>query len=307
MSCDRQSFGANIIDALELAAHADFEDVDAEMLGREEVATDAVARMMSRKRALGAAYPFDVDRTGDTVTFTADDISADGRDGLAQTAYLICLVLSNLRSLSPVLDDGGLHPGDDEVRQLRRHFQHFATAAVAAEIQGPAWSFGFPRPDGSGFIGKLTEIWSELRDGVVRADPSAPSSPRDDQVDVFAARLAPDRLPGFLLAAAQVATGKDWKDKSVKSHIDDAFVRRWFGRAPATKMIAYHVVPFARPDDKFRDDVLVLGNVLHRLRVPRRVAEAHDLAREGLPIEAFDQLASAAGCLRSYIVRTRGT
>lgn len=298
-SSEGQSFSEDIVDALELAAEAEYADVNAEMESREEVAAGAVARMTSRMRVLGAAYPFDLDRRGDAIVFTADE------PDLAQSAYLISLLLSNLRSLSPLLDGSDLHPSDEEVRQLRQYFQYFATAAIAAEIQGPAWSFGHPRPDGTGFVKKLTEIWSVLKDGAVGVDPTAPAAPKDDQVDVFAWREQPDGLPGFLLVAAQVATGRNWKDKSIKSHIARVFAARWFERLPATEMVAYHVVPFARADDEFRDDVLVLGNVLHRLRVPRRVSEALDLIRDGVLIEAFDELDNAAHWLNSYMMRAR--
>ena len=89
----------------------------------------------------------------------------------------------------------------------------------------------------------------------------------------FAARLHPDRLPGFPLAAAQVATGADARVKSLKGHLD-TFKSRWFAQQPVTAFVVYMVVPFAMADDQFVDDVRVLGNVLHRLRVPRRVAEA---------------------------------
>lgn len=299
LSGERQSFSEDIVDALELAAEAGFADVHTEMEAREEVAAGAVARMTSRKRVLAAAYPFDLDDRGDVIVFTADE------PDLGQTAYLVSLLLSNLRSLSPLLDGSELHPSEAEVRQLRLYFQYFATAAIAAEIQGPAWSFGYPRPDGTGFIRKLSQIWAVLRDGTVQADPAAPAAPKDDQVDVFAWRQQSDGLPGFLLVAAQVATGGNWKDKSIKSHIARVFAARWFDRPPATEMVAYHVVPFARPDDKFRDDVLVLGNVLHRLRVPRRVSEAVYLARDGVMIEAFDQLHNAARCIGSYLERVR--
>ena len=254
--------------------------------------------MTSRKRVLAAAYPFELDDHGDAVFFTAE------QPDLGQAAYLISLLLSNLRSLSPLLEGSELHPSE-EVRQLRRYFQYFATAAIAAEIQGPAWSFGHPRPDGAGFIGKLSEIWAVLKDGTVNADPAAPAAPKDDQVDVFAWREQADGLPGFLLVAAQVATGRNWKDKSIKSHIAGVFQTRWLRPAPVTEMVAYHVVPFARPDDEFRDDVLVLGNILHRLRVPRRVSEAANLARDGVMIEAFDELNNAVRWIGSYLERTK--
>ena len=298
LSGDGQCFSEDIVHELELASEHEFADVDAEMKSREDIAAGAVARMDSRRSILGAAYPFCLDDRGDAIFFTGEQPDS------GQAAYLVSLLLSNLRALSPLLDGTAMHPSDGEVRQLRRHFQYFATAAIAAEIGGPAWSFGYPRPDGTGFIEKLSEIWTVLKDGRVEAHPASPAAPKDDRVDVFAWREQRDGLPGFLLVAAQVATGKDWKDKSIKSHID-VFAARWFNPIPATRMIAYHVIPFARPDDKFRDDVLMLGNVLHRLRVPRRVTEAASLARNGVRIEAIDQLEAAGEWLRSYVKRAR--
>ncbi len=297
----REAFSADIVDALELAAECDYEEVDAEMQNRENVATGAVNRIVKRRRCLGPAYPFVVDNRGDVVSF------ATRRDELGHSAYLISLLLSNLNSVSPVLNGSRLHPTDEGVRKLRRYFQYFATAAMAAEVQGEAWSFGFPRPDGSGFVHKLNKIWSVLRDGRVCPDTSAPDSLKDDQVDVFASRTQQDGLPGFLLAAAQVATGKDWKSKSIKGHINDAFVKRWFQpQVPATTMVAYHVIPFARSDEAFRDDVASLGNVLHRLRIPRRVAESRRLVNEGVRIEAYDQLENAAEWVESHIEQASG-
>ena len=299
LSSEGQSFSEDIVDTLELAAESRFEDVNAEVEGREEVAAGAVSRMASRKHALEAAYPFELDARGSMVSFTATEPDH------AQAAYLVSLLLSNLRAVTPLLASSHAHPTDKEVHLLRMYFQYFATAAIAAEIGGSAWSFGFPRPDGTGFVTKLSEIWAVLRDGTVRPDPSAPRSPKDDKVDIFAWRDPRDRLPGFLLVAAQVATGRNWKEKPLKQHVDRVFPMRWFSRLPATEMVTYHVIPFARPDASFRDDVLTLGNVLHRLRVPRRVAEAAGLARDGAAIEAFDRLGEATEWIRSFVDRSR--
>ena len=280
-------------------ADSEFRDVNQEIEYRENVSVEAVGRIVSRRRALADAYPFCVDRQGDVVSLSFNP------SDLGQTAYILSLVLSNLRSLSPLLDGSDLHPSEEEERELRKYFQYFATAALAAEVGGPAWSFGFPRPDRTGFIEKLSQVWSVVKDGSVGADRTAPTDPKDDQIDVFAWRLPGDGLPGCLLAAAQVATGRNWKDKSIKAHIDDAFPKRWFSRVPVTRMVAYHVIPLARPDDAFRDDVLVLGNILHRLRLPRRVSEAAGLARTGVRIEAFDELEAAVDWVASYIRQAR--
>ena len=138
-------------------------------------------------------------------------------------------------------------------------------------------------------------------------DESAPNSPKDDEVDVFACREPNDGLPGFLLVAAQVATGKKWRRKSIQYHVNNVFRDRWFKRNPVTPVLAYLVIPFARPLYKFRDDVLYVGNLLHRLRVPRRVHEAQKLDANGVKIEAFDRLPEIAEWTRSYVKRVRQT
>ena len=199
----------------EIGAADGHADLDEEMQGGdEEIVSSTVACIEGRQRVLGAsAYPFDLDTSGDVLTCQLI------QDSIGHTAYILSLVLSNLRSLSPILDGSHLHPDEDEVKRLRQFFQYFATAALASEIQGSAWSFGFPRPDASGFLDKLRKIWQTLGDGSVEAQLGAPRRPKDDKVDVFAARLHPDRLPGFPLAAAQVATGSDARDKSLKGHL----------------------------------------------------------------------------------------
>lgn len=213
-----------------------------------------------------------------------------------------------MKSVSPVLDGSPLYPDDSEVNGLRNYFQYFATAALAAEIQGQAWSFGHPRPDHSGFLEKLKCIWALLKDGRVSPDPSAPQSPQDDQIDVFAWRGHADGLPGFLIAGAQVATGANWKSKSIKSHLTaNVFWNRWFcSQQPVSQVVCYHIIPFARPDIDFRDDVLVLGNVLHRLRVPYRVDQAVELHAKGVQIEAFELLPNAIEWLKAYGKRAMG-
>ena len=300
-SKDGQSFSEYIVDALERTAETDFTDVDEEIKNREEIASGAVARMSSRKRILAESYPFDIDDDGSVILFTGEHLD------LGQTAYIVSLILSNLRSVSPLLVANDVHPTGEEVRRLRQYFQYLATAAIAAEVGGPAWSFGFPRPDGTGFWTKLSEIWGSLRDGRVGADPSAPPDPKDDQIDIFAWREQKDGLPGFLLVAAQVATGRNWKEKSIRGHVERVFAPRWFNPIPVTAMVAYHVIPFARPDEKFRDDVLVLGNVLHRLRVPFRVRESGSLVPNGIGVEAFNLLSGASEWVHCYVERARAS
>ncbi|MCY4332880.1 MAG: hypothetical protein OXC96_10385 [Cyanobacteria bacterium MAG CAR1_bin_15] len=289
-----------------ISAADDRADLDEEMQsgdGEEDLVSGAVMRIENRYKTLSAsAYPFSLDERGEILTCEFD------RDSFGHAAYILSLVLSNLKAIpSSILSKSCLHPREpEEVRQLREFFQYFATAALAAEIHGPAWSFGFPRPDKSGFIKKLTQIWERLGDGQVSPQAGVPPKPKDDQIDVFAARLHPDGLPGFLLAAAQVATGKDADQKSLKGHLG-AFKSRWFSPQPVTAFLPYMIVPFAKTDNQFLDTVRGMGNVLHRLRVPRRVAEAVALMQAGktIEIEGYDQLAEAAAWITDYQDRGR--
>lgn len=292
-----RSFTKDLINATEIGAEDDYSDVNEEMTDREEIVSGATRRIERRRDALREAYPFTLDESGDVLTYLGQEPSN------GQAAYLLSLILSHLKAVSPILDGSVVYPSDAEIIELRKYFQYFATAALAAEVNGRAWSFGHPRPDKTNFHTKLAEIWGVFRDGILQPAVGVPEKPQDDQIDVFAARLHRDGLPGFLLAAGQVATGKNWRDKSLRHHLEKVFPSRWFGQQPVTMMMCYHIIPFTRPDDEFFDDCRVLGNVLHRLRVPNRVAEAQGLHDQGVAIEAFDQLAAAAEWLKAYAIR----
>ena len=297
---DSTALVSDIANQAIIGAAEDPADLDEDMRrGVEEIVSGAILRIEERRIALDTAYPFELDSCGNSLTYV------QGQPSVGQAAYILCLVLSNLRALSPILDGSDVHPDDGEVRTLRQYFQYFATAALAAEIRGHAWSFGFPRPDNSGFIVKLNAIWQYLGDGRVEAQSGAPARPKDDQVDVFAARPHGDRLPGFPVAAAQVATGKNAKDKSLRGHLG-AFKSRWFARQPVTDFAPYMIVPFARERDSFVDDVRVMGNVLHRLRVPRRVTEAEELVDANVTVEGYDRLAEAAQWVVDYRASAEG-
>lgn len=292
-----RSFTKDLINASEIGADDDYSSVDEEMTYREEIVSGTVRRIDGRRNALDEAYPFALDENGDVLTYVGQEPS------YGQAAYMLSLVLSHLKAVSPILYGSTVYPTDAEIIELRKYFQYLATAALAAEVNGRAWSFGHPRPDHSNFHEKLAKIWGVLRDGRLQSADGAPDKPQDDQIDVFAARLHPDGLPGFLLAAGQVATGNNWREKSLRAHLEHVFMSRWFGQQPVTMMLCYHIIPFTRTDDEFFDDCRILGNVLHRLRVPYRVAEAQRLRDQGIDIEAFDQLTAVVEWVRAYAKR----
>ena len=164
---------SDLANAASLGAAEDHADLQAEMFdGEEEIVSSAAYRIQTRQDTLGTAYPFTLDRRGDVLTCGLNE------ESFGQTAYVLSLVLSNLRAVSPVLGRSDLHPDDLEVPRLREYFQYFATAALAAEVEGNAWSFGAPRPDRSGFLAKLEQIWEQLGDGLVQRQIGAPQRPQ---------------------------------------------------------------------------------------------------------------------------------
>ena len=101
---NRQSQSSNLIDIQELLAESEYLDVQEEIENRESVAAAAVERIASRHRALGNAYPFELDESGYIVSFIPED------PDLAQTAYLIALFLSNLSDVTELLGHPDIHP-----------------------------------------------------------------------------------------------------------------------------------------------------------------------------------------------------
>lgn len=288
---------SDVVNEASIGADEEPADLNAEMRAAvEELESEIIQRIEERRDVLGSEYPFRLRRRGHILSYEP------AGDSFGQGAYVLSLVLSNLQT--PILYSSRLRPEDAEIRRLRQWFQYLGTAALAAEIQGIAWSFGFPRPDGSGFLVKLEEIWANFNDGTVGRKPGASPSPKDDKVDVFAARLHPDRQSGFLFAAAQVATGADWEEKSLLGR-QAGFKHCWFTDEPVTQFIPYMIVPFAVDDQEFRAHVSKLGNMLHRLRVPLRVAEARKLVDAGVEIEAYDRLQEVVDWVASYRERAR--
>ena len=105
---------SDLANEVSIGAAEDHADLEEEMEnGEEEVVSGTVNRIETRRRALDHAYPFDLDHGGDILRC----VLIEGSVGHA--AYILSLVLSNLRSVSPVLIGSDLHPGDEEVRRLR--------------------------------------------------------------------------------------------------------------------------------------------------------------------------------------------
>ena len=315
-SKDSVALFTELINAIEIPTEQDREGIGSEVSHREEILIETREVIRRRADLLEDVYPFSMGGGEDSLTYTGNSIKDLSMPQVfGQTAYMISLVLSNHPKLRQVLDVSKVRMNKKEITKIRRYFQYFATAALAGEVSGSAWSFGFPRPGGTGFRDALRNIWKTLKDGEVNPNLGAPKRAKDDKVDVFAARMHKDGYPGFLLAVGQVATGKNWRSKSILGYVvqGGGFKTKWFLPPPVTNFICYHIVPFTFADFtvakrfEFSNDCAEFGNILHRLRIPRRVKEACiRREEEGICIQAFDELYKAVDWVVKYRKRGQG-
>jgi hypothetical protein len=296
---NRRALVGELTSALEIGQD-EYENVDDVFQIRERAANGAATEIETRARQLDKAYPFSLDATGSTLTF-------NGSDNWGSTLYILSLILSHLPSEhSPILERAGLVPAEADIVKLRRWFQCCAAASVAAEIGGDAWTFGWPRPDGSAFLDKLKRIWLRLQDGDVRENqlPGTPSKAKDDEIDIIAARQSVDGLHGFPIILGQVASGHNWRSKPLRGHADHVFYPEWFSTIPASQTLVYHIIPFVIDPDMLRRETRRLGHLMHRVRLCSRALEAHGAIQRGASIniegtQAFKEVDDWTAVFRS--------
>ncbi len=277
---DNRALVSDLLSALEIGQD-EYENLDEALQTRDRISSGTSIELETRSRQLAAAYPFALDTAGVVLTFTLSK-------SWGRTLYLLSLILSHITSTrSPVLVQSGLLPTEQEIAKLRTWFQYCVTAGVAGEIGGDAWAFGWPRPDGSAFLAKLKTIWAYLKDGDVRHEPleGAPGKVKDDEVDVIAARIGCDGLHGFPIILGQVASGDNWRAKSLRGHTDEVFYPEWFSTTPASQTLVYHIIPFTVDGETIRRHTRRLGHLMHRVRLCYRAQEAQEALGRGAQMQ----------------------
>ncbi|KJS37093.1 MAG: hypothetical protein VR74_10170 [Hyphomonas sp. BRH_c22] len=258
----------------------EYDDIDAQNR-RSDLVVESAASVLTLRERLGRdGYPFSLDEAGARLTYI-------GVENWGRKSYLLSLFLSHLATVTDVLGQAERAPDGASVRNLRNWFQQMAAAILAAELRGMGWAFGWPRPDHTNFHTKMNQVWRAIGDGTLHDPPpqDAPQSIKDCEIDVVAARPNKDQMPGFQLAMAQVATGANWKDKSVRTMVDNAFFDFWFSRPPASQRTAYHIIPFVLSKRDSYWETLRLGHILSRLRLCQLAHLAESLI-------ALDQITS---------------
>ena len=120
-------------------------------------------RLLADRRTFGDDYPFRIDDQGRVLQFITP-VSEVG------SVYLFCLFLSHAfdrtivpKSLAPKVTN-----------KTRDLFQACATIAAGGYVGGPAMSFGFPRPNGEGFLKALHRVYLLFGDGRPQTDHAPP-------------------------------------------------------------------------------------------------------------------------------------
>lgn len=217
---------------------ADVIEADADT---EALLSDVFGELERRMSAAGAAYPFTVNARGTALEATGAALTA------GQCTYLFCLLVSEYRR-QQLVPKAVFAPHAADIEDL---FQVCSTIAAAGLVDGTAVSFGFPRPDGSGFLDALKRTYEgRFREG--RTEPSArpgvTSHAKDAGIDVVAWRSFPDGLPGKLYLLGQCASGLQYRGKSVRSYLGN-FHGDWFTQQPASPPVEALFVPFLLDHD----------------------------------------------------------
>ncbi len=272
---------------------SDWSETDAFADNRLDV---VVAELHERLRILGDDYPFRFDLRGHFLE-RKDAPTAGGH------VYLFCLFLSHA-TRSMLLPKSALPPITNEVRDL---FQVCSTFAAAGYVEGPAISFGWPRPNRSSFAEALKTVYEAFGDGTPRKKPlpGTAKSIKDGGIDIIAWRPSIDCLPGTTYLLGQVASGHNWKQKSV---VEDSrlFHWAWFEKPPSTERQHAMFIPFClEPEARYseqadmrqllRDYLQVLtvqfGIVFYRYRLAAFAARGLKLHDQGdAVLERYDEI-----------------
>ena len=222
------------------------DDLDREILGedRAQCADDVLNEIEYRSEVLRDDYPFAVKIRGQQWSIIPADTNPDNQVEAARTCYLFCLLVSAIRDKRI---SGGTVAA---LRQsMANHFQAIATKAAAQVLNGEAISFGWPRPEGSGFRSALMNASRQMRLGkpLDRVPLWSSGQEKDAGIDVIAWRDFRDGQPGKPVMLGQVASGHIWTEKSVKTATDRFF--GWFSQRPTEHFIPSIFIPFPQHHD----------------------------------------------------------
>lgn len=240
----------------------------------EEVLQTALNELQFRINTLGFSYPFHFEADGSELVLN-ESITSGGY------VYLYCLFFSHVNREEVIIPNPPHSNSDRDLLQI------CSTLAAAGSLQGNAVSFGFSRHDNSNFINALKNTWRKLGDGnVVDSIPvGAPVNVKDAGIDVIAWMSTPDNAAGKHYLLGQVASGRDWQEKTILGKMKP-FHDMWFTRTPASTPTPAMFIPFCldvTPPVTLQDAVyyatLSFGMMFYRYRLPYYANIGYELAK----------------------------
>ena len=305
----RIGFGT-LISATALTENEQKEDVADEDIDEDRLVLSAQGEIERRSKSVGTDYPFRIDEKGRVMEFITP-VSDVG------SVYLFCLFLSHAvdRTIIPKAKAPSV------TNKTRDLFQACATIAAGGYVRGPSMSFGFPRPDGVDFLNALHAVYKLFGDGRPCKAPrkAAPPNVKDNGIDIIAWHRSVDQLPNMHYLIGQVASGKNWIDKSVKADREH-FHKYWFVETPGSQPEDAMFIPFGlEPEnDKNEIDYVDLlkdymhhigyryGNLFYRDRIARHAGEGLELIAAGEKgIQRAEDLKAVKKWVEKYMSKLR--
>jgi len=197
-----------------------------------------------RTKVLGDYYPFVLQVRGPDWRLSSAPAAGKVETTVARACYTFCLLTSAIRDRR--IQGAGVPPLE---RTMPIHFQAIASEAAAEVVGGISVSFGWPRPEGTGFRPALQDVSQKLKLGKPLDTTPLWSTGRekDAGIDVIAWRDFQDVRPGKIILFGQVASGADWTQKTVKNAVPGFL--SWFSEHPTKHYIPAIFIPFPQHHD----------------------------------------------------------
>jgi hypothetical protein len=261
----REVFLRDLISQEDIQQEEEYEDFGNEDSFEEDLVVRTSEEFLRRAELLGKSYPFFLNETGEKLGFLSDPSDS-------QLAYVFCLFLSNAWNSEQLA--GNMKPV--YLREARDLFQVLSGVSASGVCRGPAYVTGWPRPDRSSFLTKLKEAYSFFGDGTpIETTPEEAKSVKDEEIDVISWTSTIHVKLGTMYLLGQVASGQNWRTKSVKDSID-FFHDEWFSSKPVSTPIPAMFIPFLlrRENGEIRRLARKFGTIFDRSRLPQCVEEA---------------------------------
>lgn len=264
---------------------ANYDEAGQEDLYKEIISEKVQNEILLRQEKLQKAYPFRLSDDGSTLT-----LKTLNEWGVGGAVYLYCLII-DYGTDEYVPEAYSAKPLTNNDRII---MQISSVLSAAGVCEGSSISFGFPRPDKSDFFTKLHQIYPRLfMEGLPKdtPPPGVSTDPKDEGIDIISWKPSNDgRTPHQMYLLGQVASGRDWEDKSIV-HLQNAFHDTWFKDIPSTPRSATTFIPFCMHKDVLSVKSRRHGQIQYRYRLPYYAhIGANLVSRNDIIIEELERM-----------------